>query len=606
MRKISLPQALIALVGGALLLGLVPAGVALDRRLAAELKREARADLAMAPKILADRLAARSDALMMRAKELADAPGLGEAVAAGDRPRALELARAAISGPDERVALVDGAGRAWTEPAPGAGAVEATRRGETPVGFVNGEGRLDRVALAPIRRAGRWRGAAGVVAPVGPSAAGTLAGLTRSDVVLLGPDGTVVTATGDPELGRLMADSARAWRGDGSVHGLTAPSGARHWAAVAPLGDAGSAVFLRSVAEETAVLPGLRRSAVLAALVALAVALLLGGMLAVRVARPVRAMATASRRLAAGDFDAPVPGSGVREVDQVSRAFRTMRAALAEKIGELTRANRELEDRQVRLQALQSELIQRDRLAATGRLVTELAHEIRNPVASVRNCLEIIDRRLDPGSDLREFSEMAIDELLRMHRLAETMLDANRPLDPGADRCDPAEVARKVAELTRTAGDGGAPVVRVSGRAGCQVAMGPDGLKQILLNLVENAREAAEEADPGGPADVEIRIRPGGASPGGDAEDRVVVEVLDDGPGLDASVRSRIFDPFFTTKDQVHGVGLGLFVAEGLVRRHGGRIVASDRDEGGACFRIELPPAPPDDAEPGAGGGTEG
>lgn len=536
---------------------------------------------------------------MMRARELADAPGLGEAVASGDRRRALEVARGAVTAPDERVALVDGEGRAWTEPAPAPGAVEATRRGETPVGFVHGEGRLDRVALAPIRRGGRWRGAAGVVAPVGPSTAGALAGLTRSDVVLLGPHGTVVTATGDPEIGELLADSARAWRGDGGVHGLTGPSGARHWAAVAPLGDAGSAVFLRSVAEETAVLPGLRRSAVLAALVALAVALLLGGLLAVRTARPVRALATASRRLAGGDFDAPVPGSAVREVDQVSRAFRTMRAALEEKIGELTRANRQLEDRQGRLQALQSELIQRDRLAATGRLVTELAHEIRNPVSSVRNCLEIIDRRLAPDSDLREFSEMAVDELLRMHRLAETMLDANRPLDPGADRCAPVEVARKVAELARTAGDADAPDVRVSGPPECRVAMGPDALKQILLNLVENAREAAGEADGRGPAAVEIRVRPEGP------DERVAVEVLDDGPGLDPSVRSRIFDPFFTTKDQVHGVGLGLFVAEGLVRRHGGRIVASDREGGGARFRIELPSPAPEEAGTGVEGGAD-
>ena len=78
MKTISLRQAWIALIGGVLLLGLVPAGIALDRRLAAELEEQARSDLAMAPKILADRNEGRGDALMMRARETAGVPGLKE------------------------------------------------------------------------------------------------------------------------------------------------------------------------------------------------------------------------------------------------------------------------------------------------------------------------------------------------------------------------------------------------------------------------------------------------------------------------------------------------------------------------------------------------
>ena len=113
--------------------------------------------------------------------------------------------------------------------------------------------------------------------------------------------------------------------------------------------------------------------------------------------------------------------------------------------------------------------------------------------------------------------------------------------------------------------------------------MGPDALKQVLLNLVENAREAMDGADdPRG--DIEVRILSEPQEKG-----HVGIEVLDRGPGLDDAVRSRVFDPFFTTKDEVHGVGLGLFVVEGLVRRHGGRVRASNRDGGGARFRVWLP-----------------
>jgi len=407
-------------------------------------------------------------------------------------------------------------------------------------------------------------------------------------VALFGGGGDLLFFTAGSEPPRALLDSASIWVGDGRVHEVETAEGRRYWVAVAGLGEAGAAAFVRSASEELALLPDLRRSALLAGLVALATALLLGGFLAARMGRPVRKLAEASQRLAGGDFRAPLPTSRIRELSQVREAFGTMRSALRDKIRELTEANEELAERQDRLQALQSELIQRDRMAATGRLVTELAHEIRNPVASVRNCLEIIDNRLEPDSDLREFSGMAIDELLRMHRLSEQMLDANRPLDPDAETCRPVEVAETVAELARTAGAEEGLVIEVSGLADVDAAMGPDALKQVLLNLVENAREALEEAGGADGGRIELRVRPTGRR---EEDGRVVIEVLDTGPGIDDELRSRIFDPFFTTKDEVHGVGLGLFVAQGLVRRHGGSIRVSGRSDGGARFTIELPAA---------------
>jgi two-component system C4-dicarboxylate transport sensor histidine kinase DctB len=80
---------------------------------------------------------------------------------------------------------------------------------------------------------------------------------------------------------------------------------------------------------------------------------------------------------------------------------------------------------------------------------------------------------------------------------------------------------------------------------------------------------------------------------------KVMVDVADDGPGIPADVLPRIFDPFFTTKGAVHGVGLGLFVAEGLVRTAGGRLTATNRAAGGAQFHLELPAAAVDTAAAG-------
>lgn len=599
MRRISLRQAWLALIGGVLIAALVPAGVALDRQLARELEQEARADLAMAPKILADRNATGADALMMHAKEVAGAPGVAEAVAAGSREEALRRARASVPAADEEAVVVGPAGEPWTGSDAVGELVEATKAGEMPVRFTVDGDTVYRVSLAPLRARGDWTGAAGVRTRVGPATAATLAGLTRSDVAVVSRNGAVVASTRPSGLPRTLPDSASAWARGEEVLELEAESGARYWAAAAPLGEAGVAVFLRSVSEELSLLPGLRRSALIAGLVALAVALLLGGFLAARMARPVRGLARASGRLAEGDFAAPLPSSRIREVDQVREAFQSMRQSLSEKIRELTEANEELAERQERLQALQSELIQRDRMAATGRLVTELAHEIRNPVASVRNCLEIIENRLPPDSDLREFSSMAIEELLRMHRLSEQMLDANRPMDPDAESCRPVEVSERVAELTRAAGKEENLSVTVEGPRELEVRMGPDALKQVLLNLVENAREALSDSPSAGEGRVDIIVEAGGK-----ARDsgRASVEVRDSGPGIPEEIRSRLFDPFVTTKDEVHGVGLGLFVAQGLVRRHGGSLRAEESGDTGACFVVELPVTGDIASQPGGGG----
>jgi signal transduction histidine kinase len=358
-------------------------------------------------------------------------------------------------------------------------------------------------------------------------------------------------------------------------------------AVAARLDGAGTAVFVRPLDEELAVLPELRRVAAVSAAAALLIALALGAVLAARIARPVQQLAGAAAAFGAGDLAAPVASSSIREVDQVATTFTDMRRALAARLAELRDANAALTDRNTRLTALQADLMQRDRLVATGRLVAQLAHEIRNPVASLRNCLELIRRRVEHDPEAREFADLAIDELLRMHELAEQMLDMARPRDPGALRCRPVLVAREVARLTSVgSAHANASVVDVDvvGDDPIEAAMAPDALKQVLLNLVQNSRDA-RTGD--GPVRIGIRVARNGS--------HVSVDVFDDGPGVSPAILHRVFDPFFTTKEAVHGVGLGLFVAEGLVRTAGGSIAARNVDASagaaycGAWFHIDLP-----------------
>jgi signal transduction histidine kinase len=583
--RLTLQRALLGTIAGALLVGIVPAGFALDRTLVSALLAKARADLEMAPGVLADRTASRADMLRMHASDFARLPGLADAIARGDRvtvQRIVEQNRGLLAGGEPLV--VDSAGRSVIGPSAKTDWVEQTRRGATPVavGIERDGSALMSVALAPVQASGRWTGAVGVVEPLDDRAADALARLTRSDVtVLVGLNDSIAVTTLDTSEAKALRRGFAATRDSGRTHDVAAGTHVLI-AVAAPFGPSSRVIFSRGRDAELAVVPQLHRVAVASALVALAIALLLGAWMAARVTRPVRELSDAARAMAGGSFDTPLPRSRIEEVAQVAGQFAEMRATLARQMAELRTANEALAERNARLVTLQADLMQRDRLAATGRLVANLAHEIRNPIANLRNLLELIGRRTSSDVQVHDYAELAIDELLRMHELAEQMLDLNRPRDPKSQRADALVVAREVARLA-TAGAGDRDIeVRVEGGAARLAAIAPDALKQILLNIVQNAREAVVHAGKGTPR-IAVTVR--------DADDGIVIRVSDNGPGIRADLRGRIFDPFFTTKEAVDGVGLGLFVAEGLVRSAGGRLALDDASTLGATFVIELPAA---------------
>jgi len=609
----SLRRALLILVVLVLAVGTVPAWIVSNDRLARALQEQVKESLSMAPELLQTRWEATVDVRMMHARDLARSPGLAAALLDGDGERASRIVEQAGAGFPEAPVLIgpDGASLIPSPPVPEA-LVEATRRGEMPVSAVPSQEALQVISLAAVEMGEEWVGAAGGVSVLDASEAATLAGLTRSEVVILDGRGAVAGASMSESeavsvvaalrsAGLLPRDpreeepravgprtgqeaAARVGEDPGSrIHELRVGP-APFLALIAPL-SAAQVVFLKNLDRELAVVPLLRRIALWSGGVALALALILGTLFAGRLARPVGRLAGAAERLATGDFDAPLPHSGIGEVNRVSDAFDQMREALRNRLAELEEMNRELEDRQERLMVLQGELVQRDRLASAGRLLAQLAHEIRNPIAGIRNCLEVLRRRTAGDPDAREFADMAIDELLRMHELTEQMLDVHRPRDPERSLCEVTSVAREVANLLKAGTDPTKDLaVSVVSRGSVTARVSSDSLKQVLLNLGMNAQEAMNGEGP-----IEIVV--------GSEEGRARIEVLDRGPGIDQEILPRIFDPFFTTKTQVHGVGLGLFTAEAIVRTYGGRIAASNRTDGpGARFTIEFPRG-----EPGSG-----
>ncbi|MGQ0647514.1 MAG: sensor histidine kinase, partial [Gemmatimonadaceae bacterium] len=470
-------------------------------------------------------------------------------------------------------------------PMPDSGLIAQTREGKMPVKLSTDGTIIRNVALAPLEHEGRWVGAAGVATPLDDEEVIGLKGVSRSDVIVASAMRDVVTAsTLDTALARAIV-AAVPDGGDPSRARDIEVAGARYLVVRAPLADAGSAIFVRSVAQELQVLPTLRRTAGVAAAGAVILALALGAWMALRISRPVRQLAAAARALGAGRFDTELPDSRIAEVAAVAARFDEMRRVLQARLVELRESNEALQDRSVRLAALQSDLMQRERLAAAGRLVAQLAHEIRNPVASLRNCLEVVRRRVAHDAEGVAFVDLAINELLRMHELAEQMLDVSRPRPSAIARCAPVQAARDVVRLV-TAGIPEQDLrVEIDGDPSLHAAIAGDALKQVLLNLVQNSREAAATNSAAGGTRVRISVvRSAGT---------ISVAVDDNGPGVPPDRRDRVFDPFFSTKADLHGVGLGLFVAEGLVRSAGGRVVVGDAPGGGARFDIELPLAGP-------------
>jgi PAS domain S-box-containing protein len=228
-------------------------------------------------------------------------------------------------------------------------------------------------------------------------------------------------------------------------------------------------------------------------------------------------------------------------------------------------------------QRLREQLGHSEKLAALGRLVSGVAHELNNPLAGISALAQalILDEPLDEGS--RRVVESIRAEATRAARIVTDLLTfaRQRPLQ----RTE-VDLAALVRELVGAAGRRSG-VWSVETPAGLPlVHADADQIRQVILNLLANAEQAMQAS--GGKGTVRLW-----------ADDVIVsLEVADTGPGVPPDVMARIFEPFFTTKPVGAGTGLGLSISHGIIRAHGGDIRAENRPGGGARFWFELPRHP--------------
>ena len=277
-------------------------------------------------------------------------------------------------------------------------------------------------------------------------------------------------------------------------------------------------------------------------------------------------------------------------------------------LGELKRAYHQLREAHEALKRTQQQLLHSEKMASLGRLVAGVAHELNNPISFVLGNVHALQRY---SERLREYlgavhAGAAADEQVKLraklridHLLADlpslmegTLEGAQRTADivqglkrfSAMDRGERIEVDLNgvIERAIHWVRKGTAPSFEVHWSPGppCTVMGNAGQLLQVVMNLVQNAYDAAATKPNAAPA-MWITLR----CEGGTAR----LQLRDNGPGIAPEHLSRIFDPFFTTKPVGKGTGLGLSISYGIVEQHGGRLSAGNRAEGGAEFVLELP-----------------
>jgi two-component system, NtrC family, sensor histidine kinase HydH len=205
------------------------------------------------------------------------------------------------------------------------------------------------------------------------------------------------------------------------------------------------------------------------------------------------------------------------------------------------------------------------RLASLGEMSAVLAHEIKNPLASLKGNAQLLASMLPTGEKSKAKAERVVEEAVRLETLTNDLLQFVRTGSIKRETVDPAAVAREAVAAVK--GD----VTVVTTRAPRSWSLDASPIREVIINLVDNAVAAGE------PVTVEIAVE----------NKLLVIEVSDRGPGIPEDEREKIFEPFFTGKTQ--GTGLGLAVVRRTIELHGGKVEALANSGGGARFRAEIP-----------------
>jgi signal transduction histidine kinase len=309
------------------------------------------------------------------------------------------------------------------------------------------------------------------------------------------------------------------------------------------------------------------RSLVIAAIVGLA-ALGLVVLLAASITKPLLGLIHATGQIGQGQFNIDLPATGGGEIGELGARFRRMGEELAAREGALQDANRRV--------------VESEKMSAIGQLGAGIAHEVKNPLTSIRGYAQMGLRKAPADSPLREYFLTIERETGRSLEILKNLLRFSRQETAEMSPIELNAVVQDTVKLvSHQLGMKNIQVAASLSEDPLNVLGNANQLEQVLLNLMMNAGDAMES---GGTVTVATRLVQGS---------KAMIQVSDTGGGIPPEVVSRVFDPFFTTKPVGKGTGLGLSVSYGIVKEHKGDITVRSKVGEGTTFTIVIPAVAP-------------
>lgn len=282
---------------------------------------------------------------------------------------------------------------------------------------------------------------------------------------------------------------------------------------------------------------------------------LLGALLAHAISRsvtkPVAQLAEATHRVAEGDLEQRSDIKTQDEVGQLAVAFNQMTE---------------------QLQASQHALVEAERFSTAGKMSASFAHEIRNPLSSIRMLIQLLGRRIPAESE--KYVEAVQQEVERLNVIVDGLLDFARPTAPVFEEVEPSQVVDEVLRIMEANLRHHQIEIHRDYEPTPAIQADTAKLKQVFMNLVLNAMQAMH-----GGGTLSLRVHA--------ANGNVRIEVADSGVGMTVDQQARLFEPFFTTKER--GTGLGLTNVQRLVEEHSGGIQMQSEVDVGTVVTIEIP-----------------
>jgi signal transduction histidine kinase len=306
----------------------------------------------------------------------------------------------------------------------------------------------------------------------------------------------------------------------------------------------------------------MRRTMFLAALAATIIGCIIALYFSLSIVKPVSRLASATTRIARGDWESKLPIDSMDEVGQLTDSFNKMSESLIEKRKEL--------------EATYKELSKQERMAEIGNFSMMIAHELKNPLGIIKGSIDIIAKEGVKAQVSRTMMGYIQDEVKRLNRLVEDFLSFARPNPAHKSFVDINHVVNKIVSLIPLPEFKEKEIALTVQLAEdiAEVNVDEHQIYQALVNIFNNAVQAI-------PHQGEITVKTESAPDG------ILITIMDTGDGISDEEKEKVFEPFFTKKQS--GTGLGLAVVRKIIDNHKGNVTITAREGGGTIFSVGLP-----------------